>query len=337
VSPGEYFLLRLFGQPQCSVSTASGTGMLDQRRMAWDEEVLSVLPIDDGQLSPIVELGSTVSGLSGEVARRLPRLRNVPWVPAVGDGAASNVGSGCVAPDRVALMLGTSGAMRALAPGPSARPPEGLWLYRVDRDRPLVGGALSNGGNVHDWLRATLRVPRAERLEAELASMGPDAHGLTVLPFLAGERAVGWRADARAAIVGLSWDTKPIEIVRAGMEAVALRFGRIYERLRPLLPANHRLIASGGLLKSPAWMQMIADALGQPLVASEEAEASSRGVALLALEALGLLRLGEAEFPLGERVEPDAERHARYREADARQRRLYELLLVESDVGSVRT
>jgi gluconokinase len=310
--------------------------MLDQRRMAWDEEVLAALPIDVAQLSPIVDLATTAAGLTGEAAGRLPRLRDVPWVPAVGDGAASNVGSGCVSPERVALMLGTSGAMRALTPGLAIAPPEGLWLYRVDRERPLVGGALSNGGNVYTWLHETLRVADHEAVEAEVAAMEPDAHGLTVLPFLAGERAVGWRADARAAIVGLSWSTKPIEILRAGMEAVALRFGRIYERLRPLVPEEHAIIASGGLLRSPAWMQMIADALGRPMTASEEPEASSRGVALLTLETLGLLRLRDAEFPLGRRYAPDADRHARYREADARQRRLYDVLLVESDAGSVR-
>ena len=42
------------------------------------------------------------------------------------------------------------------------------------------------------------------------------------------------------------------------------------------------------LLHSQAWMQILADVLGRPLLASTEPEASSRGVALLVLETLGL-------------------------------------------------
>jgi gluconokinase len=337
MSPAEYLYSRLFGAPYCSVSMASGTGLLDQEQMAWDAELLAALPIEADQLSPIVPLADRAVGLSGDAAARLPRLRGTPWVPAIGDGAASNIGSGCVSPDRVALMVGTSGAMRALVDGGSVKPPPGLWEYRVDADRPLVGGALSNGGNLLAWLAETLRLPDLKEVEREVAVMAPDLHGLTFLPFLAGERSVGWRADARAAIVGLSWSTRREEIVRAALECVALRFAEIWRRLAPLVPDGRAIIASGGaLLASPVWAQIVADALNEPVIASGEPEASSRGAALLALESLGLCRLADIDFPFGPRYEPDATRHARYREALARQQRLYDLLLVQSDLGTRR-
>jgi gluconokinase len=70
---------------------------------------------------------------------------------------------------------------------------------------------------------------------------------------------------------------------------------------------------------------MIADALGHPLHWSPDVEATSRGVALLALESLGLLRsLEDARRPLGEVIGPDPARHARYRAALERQRALDE-------------
>ena len=66
---------------------------------------------------------------------------------------------------------------------------------------------------------------------------------------------------------------------------------------------------------------MIADAIGRPIVRSNEAEATSRGVALLTLEAIGRLPELEGSLPpVGETIEPDAARHARAREALARQR-----------------
>src|SRR5207245_215583 len=76
----------------------------------------------------------------------------------------------------------------------------------------------------------------------------PDAHGLTVLPFLAGERAPGWRADRRAAITGLSLDTTALDVVQAALEAVALRLALVYALLAPRAAADHLVVASGGAI-----------------------------------------------------------------------------------------
>src|SRR5438309_1507450 len=83
LSPGEFLFLRLFGEPRCSVSMASGTGMLNQSALDWDEELLSVLPIERDQLSSVVDLVPS-RGLRDEFARRLPALAAVPWIPPVG-------------------------------------------------------------------------------------------------------------------------------------------------------------------------------------------------------------------------------------------------------------
>src|SRR6185312_3584306 len=106
-------------------------------------------------------------------------------------------------------------------------PPRGLWRYRVDRRRSLLGGATSEGGNVYAWCREVLRLPDDDAVEAALRARTPDTHGLTVLPFLAGERAPGWRGDRRAAITGLSLDTTALDVVHAALEAVALRLALV--------------------------------------------------------------------------------------------------------------
>jgi gluconokinase len=356
LSPGEYLFLRLFGEPRCSVSIASGTGMLNQQTMDWDEAMLVVLPIDRAQLTPVGDLSPSL-GLQEEFARRLPALAQVPWIPAAGDGACSNLGSGCLGPDRAAVMVGTSGAMRQLLRSdggtgrrgdgatnrqgdgptvgsrpvaPSPRPPvapPGLWCYRVDAARPLIGGALSNGGNLFAWLRETLRLPEEAQAEAELAAMPPDGHGLTVLPFLAGERSPGWAGQARAAFAGLSWSTRPMEMLRAGLESVAYRFALIAERL-PLQDDTQIVATGGALLSSPAWTQIVCDVLGRPLVTSEEPDASGHGAALLALEGLGLLPdLTQAPFAFGRTFQPALDRHEIYQAARRRQAALYDRLV----------
>ena len=328
MSPGEYIHLKLFGRTLCSVSMASGTGLFNPNSCAWDDEMLAASKIESGQLSPLAGRHEWLSGLIGEYANRWPPLALVPWTPAAGDGACSNVGSGCVSKESVSLMVGTSGAMRVCWPADRVRIPRGLWCYRANRRYLLLGGALSNAGDVYAWCLSNLRVDSKD-LEAELDSLAPDAHGLTVLPFFSGERSTGWADHARAAITGMTLSTRPVEILRAALEAVAHRFAAIYERLREEVPAITWVVASGGgILNSPVWTQMMADVIAVPVAASAVPEASSRGAALLALESLGSLdELTSVPGPKGKVYEPDSSRREIYHRGRKRQESLYDLLI----------
>jgi gluconokinase len=325
ISFGEYLYRQLFGRTLCTISMASGTGLLDINRCAWDVETLQALGLGPDQLSPLGDVANAFTGLRAPYASRWPSLKDQPWTPPVGDGACNNLGSGCATPERIAVMVGTSGAMRVVSATEKIEIPWGLWCYRADRRRVVLGGALNDGGNLVDWCRRTLQLGPAEQVEREIAAMDPDAHGLTFLPFLAGERSPGWVARARAAITGLSLDTKPAQILRAGLEAVALRF----ELIRGLICASfsqpREIVASGGALReSPAWVQILADAMGRPILPSSEPEASSRGAALLTLEALGLIpKLEDLPSSFGPAVAFDAGRHAKYVAALARQKDHY--------------
>jgi gluconokinase len=253
----------------------------------------------------------------------------------VGDGAAANIGSGCVRPGHLALTVGTTGALRVVQPDPAVVPP-GLWCYRVNRAHALVGGATSEGGNVYAWLRQTMQLGDPVAVEAALAAFPPDSHGLTVLPFLAGERSPGWAGDVPASLHGLTLATTPLAILRASLEAVAYRFALIARHL--FEPSGDvRVVASGGaLLSSPAWMQIVADVLGRPVVASGEAETTSRGTALLALHTLGVIAsLDALPATEGPTYEPDPKHHALYQGAIARQEWLYKRLLTRS-LGDAR-
>lgn len=316
IGAGEFLLGTFLGHRAVTRSIASWTGLLDRRTREWDAPWLEKLGVGVTALSPLTDADVPAAGLRAAWAARWPALREVPWFPPVSDGAAANLGTGCDTPRRVALTVGTSGAMRAVVGDPD-RVPEGLWCYRVDRRRALLGGATTEGGNVFAWMRRTLSLP--PDIEGELARMEPT--DLTLLPHLAGERAPGWRDEARGAVAGLSLSTRPIDILRAALEAVALRFALIHQRMAPHLPADHGLIAGGGaLLASPAWLQIFADVLGRPVTASAEPEATARGAALLAA--------GEPPSPArdGRLYPPDARRHARYGAALERQIALYDAL-----------
>lgn len=319
LSLGEYALYRIFGQRRISLSTASWSGLLNRHELAWDAAVLEHLPVTAEQLSEISN--APFEGLDGEWAARWPALKDALWYPSVGDGVASNIGGDCSRPGYVALSLGTSGAMRVVVSGTPEQTPDGLFVYRIDPERSLVGGALSNAGNLYAWLNRVLQTGDEAALQQAVGEIAPDSHGLTILPFLAGERAPGWNPNAQAVFMGMTFDTRPEHLVRAALEAVAYRFYQILRRLQPLLPEEVVFIANGaGLVNSPVWMQIMADVLGAPVYASSQAEATIRGAALLAMGA-------EPPPQPGKGCQPDRERHTIYMRAVERQAALYDKLL----------
>lgn len=325
LSPGEYLFQQLFGEARCSLSMASATGLFDQNACDWDAEMLQAVSVDRSRLAPLTDIDQPMSGLRREWAQRWPGLASVPWTPAIGDGAASNLGSGCATDRRIAINLGTSGAIRVLWQAEQVQIPEGLWCYRLDRNRFVMGAAFSDGGDAYAWLRRTAILPDDAELERQITQRAPDGHGLTFLPFLAGERSMGWHLDARASLHGLTLATTPTDIAQAVMEGVALQFVPAADALSRIFPNVEKIVGSGGALaSSPLWAQMMADALGRPLALTAESEATSRGAALVALRSLGLVD-AEYDVPtaIASTVQPDAAHHAIYRQALDRRQTLY--------------
>ncbi len=285
--------LRLFGELATSVSMASGTGIFDIRRCGWDSELVKYLKIDPDMLPVVVADGDTLK-LNKKYAKRWPRLAEAKWFPTMADGAADNIGSGCVTRSKAALMVGTSGAMRVAYEGePPAKIPDGLWCYRIDRKRVILGGALSDGGNLFAWMRKNLNLPKDA--EQQIADRPPGARGVTVSPYLHGERSTLYREDARGAINGLTASHDSVDILQAAMESVAYRFAEILKQLNSVVNVKE-IVASGGALRdSPVWTRMISDVLGRELTMSNVQESSSRGAVLLALESIGKIKSVERE------------------------------------------
>ena len=294
VSFADYLFLRLTGELRTTLSTASGSGLLDLRARAWDGELLDTLGVDERLLPPIDD----------EPAGTM--------FPPLGDGACSNLGAGCTTRERAALMVGTSGAYRVLHEAePSPR--EGLFCYFADEGRVVEGGAVSDGGNLYAWLERTLRLETIKPRE-------PDGHGLTFLPLLGGERSPGWNPRATGTIAGLTFGVDADDLLQAALEGVAYRLAEIADSL----PEVREVVATGGaLLESEWWIQLFADVLGRPVTASAVPEGSARGAAVHALNRLGI----EPEAaPLGRTYEPDTRRTEIYAAARERQRELYKRL-----------
>jgi gluconokinase len=327
LSFGDLLFWRLFGRLGTSLSMASGTGLFRLADCRWHDELLEELGIKPESLPP---LARAEQGLQPPYARLLPHLAGKPWLHAAGDGALANLGSGCTSKSNRAITIGTSAALRVMH-GASVRMPRRLWRYRLDESRLLSGGALSNGGNLRDWLLKNLRLDSRSRQPA------PGAHGLTFLPHLFGERSLGYAAEAFGAVSGLTSATTAQDVAQAAYEAVAVQLAQVDRILDEILPRPRRLVASGAaLLRSPAWMQMIADAAGRPVAASRAKEASSRGAALFAMESLGMKAPAARQPELARVFLPRRKNSAAYREIEGRQSALYQALISDRIPGPAR-
>jgi gluconokinase len=308
LSVGEFLLLNLTGKTAESISMVSASGLWDRHRDDYCEEVLEFVGVRRSQLAPVDSLNEPLKALRPDLMERWPLWQGISWHPACGDGACNNVGSGCATQGKFALMVGTSGAIRVVVQQRDPVIPYGLWCYRVNRERSILGGAVSNGGGVFGWATRTLNLP--PDAEGEMVKRKPGSHGLTVLPFLSGERSPYWRSDLRAMITGIGLSTTSVEILQAMLESVALRFKQIYELLKQSCGEPAEVIASGGaLMNSPVWLRMMTDAIGHAVKPCLEAEASSRGAVILVAERMGLISSIETvSAKLEEAVEPDRER-----------------------------
>jgi gluconokinase len=279
VSPADWIFEEVFGTGASSPSMASGTGLYDLRTKGWHEDLRQACEIGVERLAGIAE--------TPHRATSFPGLREAQVFTAMGDGAASNLGCGADGGGRVAINLGTSAAVRMMeSPRTSRTPiPFGLFRYAVDGERTVMGGAISNAGNLRRWCTRELRIEENE--ENALSRKAAADNALTVLPFWIAERAPTWPEKLRGTIVGLTQSTDGAEIFRATTTAVFYRLAEILALIEKSRGRATEIIVSGGAVHSAATLALLADALGRDLGVSREAEASLRGAARYVLEKLG--------------------------------------------------
>ncbi|MGN9908620.1 FGGY family carbohydrate kinase [Phytohabitans sp. LJ34] len=280
-SLGEYVLARLIGHPLAGTSTVAWTGLLDRRTGELDAELLAAAGAGPGQLSSPRDPTQPATPVA---PARWPALARAAWFPVITDGFASNVGSGATDATVLTAATATSGALRVLLDGPADPLPFGLWNYRVDAARTLLGGAINDVGRAVSWAQETLRLSPA--LAAVLTAPPSDTTPL-VLPYLTGERAPGWVGEARAVLGGVSAATDADAMFRGIVEGVAMTYARVADELRPAAPQIVQVAAAGRVSNDqPEWLQILADVLGRPVTHVTGRRTTQRGTALLALDLL---------------------------------------------------
>lgn len=332
MSLGEYVQWRWLGTTAAGTSTAAWTGMLDRRARTWDAQMLELAGVRVDQMSPIHNPDQTLSPVTDLVANRWPALAGARWFAPVPDGISSNIGTGAFDSTTIVAGMSTSGAMRVLVRDVPETIPSGLWCYRIDEERSLLGGALNDVGRALTWLTETLRLeadatvdvhPAVER--ALLADPQPGTP--LVLPFFTGERSTGWAASAQAVFTGVTAATTAAELARGTAEGVALCYRRVAEQLKEVAGDVTAIRASGRVpAQEPALLGILADALGAPVLPVTIKRSTLHGVALLALEVLAP-DVERAEVDQGPWSVPDPAHRAYYDERAARFAALYDAVI----------
>jgi gluconokinase len=275
----------------------------------------------------------------------------------IGDGAAANCGSKCHTSNRIAVTIGTSAAARVCLPLPiqscaeiKVDVPHGLFCYRVDKHRILVGGALTDGGSVVEWARKLLNLQSEQEFDAALqdvtelydrktqSSLPPSQSAALMIPFLSGERSTGFRGSATGCIAGITRETTSVDILYACLEGVTLRLkaviGTIYDigfidqdcryRLQQDDVISTVLVVSGNALeRNSLWRQMIADCIGCSVVVDgDSSEGTSRGVAMLISSGIQQSEIREEELSVVNESRPNKEAYSLWASASLNQDKL---------------
>ena len=151
-------------------------------------------------------------------------------------------------------------------------------------------------------------------MQKSISNGNRGAGGLLFLPYLLGERAPLWNANARGVFFGININHERKHFVRATIEGILFEMYSIGKMLE-----EHRDITSisvnGSFATLPLCAQILADVFNRPVSISQNANSVSFGAFLLSATALGIYKtLDDAakSVVLPDACKPDENNHNIY-------------------------
>jgi gluconokinase len=278
----EFILFQLTGVWVVDYAVAAAMGLLNIHSLDWHEGALTMAGISRQQLPELKDAKTILPLLEGNSFS----LSDTKIVLGSSDGAMANLGSHAVDASTIAITIGTSAAVRIIQDQIHLDASMRSFCYPITKGQYLVGGASNNGAQLLEWMQTQLfqyeGVTKNFFEQAALIPIGSD--GLTVLPYLSGERAPIWKEGAKAVFFGMGPQHGQAHLVRAGMEAVLFNLYAIAQSL-PLKEQPKKIMASGGFIQNQTWLQMLADLFQLPVLINHDGDASARGALLLGMQA----------------------------------------------------
>lgn len=317
----------LGADPATNNSHANRTLLFDLDRNDWSDELLDWSGIPRGKLGPVVPGGTIIGTVDDAMAGELGLPRGVQIVSGGHDQCCNALGCGATSAGRAVYGMGSFDCITPVY----TKPADPLRMLQASLNIEhhvlpdlYVSFLYNQSGLLVKWFRDTFT--SGDESYTRLNSEMPDAPSrLLVLPHF--DPPPHHPPDTAGVIAGLRTDTRRGEILKAIIEGCALHFVESMDTLRSLGMESTALIASGGGSKSDHGLQIRADIFGIPMIRPRITEAGLAGAAMLAGLGTGVFNNAAeaaALFVHHDRVfDPDASRHAAYREKWALYRQVY--------------
>jgi gluconokinase len=253
-----------------------------------------------------------------------PVLEKVPFVIGGSDGAMANIGS-TAEPGSLVITVGTSSAARVILNRSYIDPAMRTFCYYIHGQKWLLGGASNNGGIVLQWLHENIFHGQNSVTDFldQASDVKPGSEGLIFLPYLLGERAPIWNADAKGVLFGMQINHSQASMVRASLEGIVYCLYGISQAIMEQAEIQN-IYATGGFARNELGLQILADTFNLPVLVSETVENSAWGAAKCGMTALGIQVSNETG--INKKYFPNAGNHAIYAKGFVKFQRLYELL-----------
>jgi gluconokinase len=321
ISVKEYIFFRLFGIYIIDHSIASATGLFDIYSLKWYDEALQTAGIHPRQLSEPVSTTHVVINLAMNYAEALGIPANTPFIIGASDGCLANLGTNAVDPGDTSITIGTSGAVRMISGSPSSDRQQRIFNYVLNEEKYVSGGPINNGVVLLKWYTENFLNHRFSNTEGldwyfqEASSAEAGCNGLIFLPYVMGERAPVWDADAKGVFFGIHSKHTQAHFMRAIIEGICFALYQVTKSLEETIEPVTNIYASGGFIHSKEWLQILTNIFGKKIHVTNVSDASALGAALLGMHALGILNnLSDAKsfIAVQETFFPDDDEHSIY-------------------------
>ena len=264
---------------------ASHSGLFDLEALDWNHALARDLKLDPSLLPQLVSC--TPEGITADAITGAP-----PILAVIGDQQASLYGQGCIAPGTAKITFGTSGVLNMVVGDTPFAKPSRAAFGNVALSTPEgvsfgTEAAVMSAGSAVEWL---IRLGVLSEAAAIDRVVNPTVRGDAL--FVAALDGIGvphWQPRARGSFFGLSGATGPGEMTRAVLDGIVAGTAEVIEQMEQATDQRLAKISiDGGLTRSDAFCAILAATIDRPLHRAPNAEATTRGAAMLAYRALGL-------------------------------------------------
>jgi len=282
-----YIVYKLTDELFCDYSIASASGLFSLKTKDWYPPAFEFAGISKNQLPKPVP--STHIFQAKNHLKELNISANTKFVMGASDGCLANLGGADFSSKVAYLSTGTSAALRYTSADLQYESSGKIFTYWLDDQKYIIGGGSNNGGNIIQWFHETYapEIDIADLLNN--AESDPSTfENLFFLPWIFGERAPLWDANAKGGFINKQITHTFAQLSKAVLEGIAFNLMHIFELMQKTttIDINHIHI-DGGLARSAVWGQLLADIFDVNINVSEQEDSPARGAVMMSMKALG--------------------------------------------------